>query len=150
MGGLVELARSACEELVRRLGDRVAAVALFGSVARGEHSERSDFDFLVVVRDFRDRDRRFKIYDALYSVLRRDITLIDVDEDSIFREDLVVTPLLLNIAWDGIVLYDPSGRLTRLFERIRRAVQGRLQRYRTRDGKYGWKPVKGDLGPIEV
>ncbi len=57
---MLELANRAARELVRRLGDKIVAVALFGSRARGEASAYSDYDFLVVVRDMNSRDRRFK------------------------------------------------------------------------------------------
>jgi predicted nucleotidyltransferase len=146
----LELPTKACENLVKRLGDRVVAVALFGSRARGEASEKSDFDFFVVVRDFDERDRRFKIYHCLHSVVKRDVTVIDVDEDELFREDLKIDSLLLNIIWDSVILYDPTGRLRELFERVKGAVKDKLERYRTRDGKYGWKPKSGELGVIEV
>jgi predicted nucleotidyltransferase len=146
----LELPTKACENLVKRLGDRVVAVALFGSRARGEASEKSDFDFFVVVRDFDERDRRFKIYHCLHSVVKRDVTVIDVDEDELFREDLRIDSLLLNIIWDSVILYDPTGRLRELFERVKDAVKDKLERYRTRDGKYGWKPKSGELGVIEV
>ncbi|MCC6003986.1 MAG: nucleotidyltransferase domain-containing protein [Thermofilum sp.] len=146
----LKLSAEACENLVRELGDRVVAVALFGSRARREASERSDFDFFVVVRNFNDRDRRFRIYHCLHSVVRRDVTVIDVDEGELFREDLEINPLLLNILWDSVILYDPTGRLRELSERVRNAVKGRLERYRTKDGKYGWKPKAGELTAIEV
>lgn len=42
-------------ELARRIADRIGEnfvrVSLFGSRARGDHGLRSDFDFLVVLRD---------------------------------------------------------------------------------------------------
>jgi len=49
-----------------------------------------------------------------------------------------------------VILYDPTGRLRELFERVKSAVKDKLERYRTRDGKYGWKPKSGELGVIEV
>jgi len=38
------LSAKACESLVKELGEKIVAVALFGSRARGEASEKSDFD----------------------------------------------------------------------------------------------------------
>ncbi|MGC9021064.1 MAG: nucleotidyltransferase domain-containing protein [Candidatus Methanodesulfokora sp.] len=147
---VVELSVEASRRLVKEFGDRIVAVSLFGSWARGEASERSDVDFFVVVRDFDESDRRFRIYDCLQKVVKRDVTVIDIDEEKLFREDLSIGSLLLNIAWDSIILYDPSGRLRELFERIRRAAAERLERYRTRDGKYGWRPRTGEFTAIEV
>jgi predicted nucleotidyltransferase len=146
----LELVHEACENLVKQLGDKIVAVSLFGSMARGEASDRSDLDFFVVVRNFRDKDRRFKIYHCLHSIVKRDLTVIDVDEDKLFRNDLEINSLLLNIIWDSIILYDPSGRLRELFERVKNAVKDKLERYRTRDGKYGWKPRTKEFKAIEV
>ncbi len=150
MVSIRDMVYEAVEELVKEFGNRIVAVALFGSFARDEASERSDFDFLVVVKNFNEINRRFLIYHQLYRVLKRDITLIDVDESSIFKEDLVITPLLLNIAWDSVILYDPTGRLSNLFERIREGVKGKLERYKTKDHKYGWKPKAESFTTIEV
>lgn len=141
----------AVERLVRELGEKIVAVALFGSRARGEVSERSDYDFFVVTRNLKGPGRRFKIYHPLYEELRRDVTVIDVEEGELFREDLSINSLLLNVAWDGVVLYDPTGKLSLLFERIRMAAKkAGLVRYRTKDGKYGWRPASGELTAIEV
>jgi len=146
----MKIIEKAVENLVEKLKGKIVAVALFGSRARGEATEKSDYDFLVVVKDMNPSTRRFQIYDSLYKVLKRDITVIDVSEDQIFREDLIVTPLLLNIAFDGVILYDPSGKLEKLFRRIRKAVENKLVRYKTVNGKYGWKPVSGELKRLEV
>jgi len=105
----LELSARACESLVKELGERIVAVALFGSRARGEASERSDF--LVVVRGFNDKDGRFKIYHCLHGVLKRDVTVIDLDEDKLFREGLRLDSFLLNVIWDSVILYDLTGRL---------------------------------------
>lgn len=41
---------SVVQSLLHHYGRKIAAVALFGSAARGEEDERSDLDFLVIVR----------------------------------------------------------------------------------------------------
>ncbi|MBS7655102.1 nucleotidyltransferase domain-containing protein [Candidatus Bathyarchaeota archaeon] len=136
----IELAYKASKALVNALGDKITGIALFGSWARNEACEYSDADFFIVVKEFKEEGRRFTIYHHLYNILKRDITIIDVDEENLFKEELTITPLLLNIAWDSIILYDPSGKLEKLFKRIKDAVKDKLERYRTKDGKYGWKP----------
>ncbi|KPV64823.1 MAG: Nucleotidyltransferase domain protein [Candidatus Bathyarchaeota archaeon BA1] len=150
---MLGLVKEAVNRLIEGLGDRVVAVALFGSLARSESSERSDIDLLVVVRGMRrGMERRFTIYDIVHKMVRRDVTIIDVDEEELFKEDIEVPPLLINIAWDALVLHDPSGRLSQLFERVRTIVNKlNLDRYKTQDGKYGWKSSKpGRLKPVEV
>ena len=72
-----------------------------------------------------------------------------MDLADISRDDLEVTPLLLNALYDGVIVYDRFGVLERLklktIELIRKA---NLMRYRTPDGKYGWKRANGK--PIEA
>jgi len=150
---LLDPVREAVNNLVERLDGKVVAVALFGSLARDELDDRSDVDLFVVVRGMpKGLKRRFIIYDTAYRTLKRDVTLIDVDEKELFREELEITPMLLNIAWDSRVLYDPEGKLSRLFERVKTLIKKlKLERYRTIDGKYGWKPrAPGLLKPAEV
>jgi len=51
-----------------------------------------------------------------------------------------VTPFLINVAFDGIVLYDEDEYVSQILDRIGRGVEkSGLIRYRTPDGKYGWK-----------
>jgi len=134
----------ALEALLDRFGEKVVAIALFDSLARMDAGERSDIDLFIIVRSVpRGLERRRMLYDAAHGGLggHRDVTIIDVEERELFSPSLEVTPLLLNIAWDSKVLYDPQGRLTNLFEEIRRMVErAGLERYKTPDGKYGWKP----------
>lgn len=145
-----EIERKATEELVKSLGDRIVAVALFGSRARGEGSDESDFDFFVVTEGDGETSR-VRLYDRLYRVLRRDVTLVDVEARSVFKPDLKISPMLLNIAWESVLLHDPSNRLADLFNRIKEAVRrSGLVRYRTPDGKHGWKTKVGELKAIEV
>jgi predicted nucleotidyltransferase len=150
---LLDLIREATQNLIERLGEKIVAVALFGSIARNEAIEVSDIDIFVVVTQMpTGLERRFLIYDTLHKTLKRDITIIDMDEKEIFREDLEITPMLLNIAWDSKVIYDPSGKLCKLFDRIKEVIKKlKLERYQTSDGKYGWKPaVPGPLKSVEV
>jgi predicted nucleotidyltransferase len=136
----------------------LVAVALFGSAAREEATEGSDLDFLVVLRGVpKSLERRYEVYrpirDALTMQSRkiRGITAIDLDEEFINDEDAEVTPLMLNIASDAAILYDPEGELSTFLRRVRRLIKvAGLQRYRTRDGKYGWRPKQGILQIIEA
>lgn len=137
---LVKYLRRASEDLKLVFKDGFAGLLLFGSYARGEAGERSDADVLVALRGLRGMDVRSRIYGILAVHLKKPVTLIDVDLTDISREDLEVTPLLLNVLYDGIVIYDERGVLTELKRKVFEAVEkAGLIRYRTPDGKYGWK-----------
>jgi len=110
--------KEAAQKLLKKFGDKVVTVAVFGSFARDEFKNKSDLDFFVVVRNWPKKImRRRLIYDTLHKCLKTDLTLIDVDEKDILKEDLKVTPLLLNIAYDAKILYD-RGNVSKLFRRI--------------------------------
>lgn len=139
---VVELCGLAVKSLLSRFGEDLLAVVLFGSYARGEAAGTSDLDFFVVARNL-PRDlirRRYLVYDALFPLLTEancDIKVIEADEEDIGG---VITPLTINIAHDGVILYDKTGQIARFFERVNEAVhKAGLTRYRTPDGKYGWK-----------
>ncbi|MBS7249909.1 MAG: nucleotidyltransferase domain-containing protein [Candidatus Freyarchaeota archaeon] len=139
-----EVRETAVNCLLGELGENLLGLALFGSVARGEGSERSDLDFFVVTRGVKgDREqRRRRVYHILAPVnrrFRRDVSVYTLEESEVTD----VTPLLINIAHDAVILFDPEGYLEKLFARVREAVRrAGLVPYRTRDGKIGWKPVR--------
>lgn len=114
------------------LGARLVAVILYGSRARREDRPDSDYDVLVIARDLPDdlveRSRFFQPYRARLG-LRVDLI---AKSPQLFESYLPA--VYLDIALDGVVLYDPSGyaqeKLTRLREIIdeaglyRKAVPG--------------------------
>ena len=131
-------------DLERFLGDEFLGLMLFGSWARGEAEESSDVDVFIVLRSLRGFEARSAIYSVLAKCVKRALTLIDVRADELFREELELTPLLLNILVDGIVIYDKTGKLGELASKVRQFVNSMgLVRYRTPDGKYGWKRLDG-------
>jgi predicted nucleotidyltransferase len=133
----------ACD-LEKLLGDEFLGLMLFGSWARGEARNYSDVDVLIVLRSLRGFEVRSSIYNVLAKCVKRAVTLIDVRADELFKGELELTPLLLNILVDGIVIYDKTGKLSELTSKVRRFVNSiGLIKYRTPDGKYGWKRLDG-------
>ena len=124
------------------MGYRFKACILFGSVARSVAHEKSDIDLLVVTKGLSKNTvkRRSRIQSALAEVrnkLKRDISIVDFELGEF--ED--VTPLLINIAHDGVILYDKDREITELFNKIRKAIKkAGLVKYYTPEGKYGWRP----------
>ncbi len=139
----------ASADLKSALGDGFAGLLLFGSHARAEAREGSDVDILVVLRGLRGMSIRSRIYEIIAEHVRRPLTLVDVDLEEISRDDLVITPLLMNALYDGIIAYDETGVLVRLKSKVMQLVRkANLVRYRTSDGKYGWK--RADDKPLEA
>jgi uncharacterized protein len=66
-----------------RFGPRIAALALFGSQARGDASEDSDVDILVVIDDLSQEDARE--IDALVG-------------DILTQSDVLLSPLVMGTA----------------------------------------------------
>jgi len=79
---IIEKLKEATKELSLKYGDKIVALGLFGSYARGEETEKSDVDMLVIVNKWkRGVERRYHIYDILHKHIKKDITLIDIDLD---------------------------------------------------------------------
>lgn len=149
LDALLEGLRRASEDLKSVFGEGFTGLLLFDSYARGEAKEDSDVDLLVVLRGLRGMSVRSRIYRVLTKHVGLPLTLIDVDLNDLTRDDLVVTPLLMNALYDGIVVYDDSGVLAELKSKVGELIRkAGLIRYRTRDGKYGWK--RRDDKPLRV
>jgi len=122
----------------------VKAVLVFGSRARGESTDRSDIDLLVLHEECAIKDpvmRRRRLYNLLREALGNryeDITLIDMKLQDFLRP-AEVTPLLLNVYWDGVVVYDRTRALHNFLLNIReRIVKSGLRR--VADGRaYRWE-----------
>lgn len=92
------------QDLMRRL--EIAAVFLFGSQAHGLATERSDFDFAVLVKDkkiLEDYRRKNKIYETLYNLLSGKIKkLCNIDIVFLQTADL---QLKYHVVKNGHLLY---------------------------------------------
>lgn len=145
-------------EVRAELGARLTAVALYGSVARGEAHRWSDIDLFVVHRG--DRETVSEAF--LHAKLRlRDRPLarelaargVPTAPVAVYRseEELADTPwLMLDMTHHGILLFDPRGVLHRKLERLRaRLEELGSRRIELDDGSWYWD-LKPDLRPGEV
>ena len=139
------------------LGDDLVAIALFGSVARGEARPDSDLDLYVVTRrpvvgDPRLRPMWERIdaspeYQALVAAgYQPALSPVLHTVEDLRRHSWI----LLDITHHGIVLYDPASVL----ERELNAVRGRMaelgsRRVELADGSWYWD-LKPDWRPGEV
>ena len=99
-----QLLKEFAAELRQRLGSRVRRILLFGSRARGDAREGSDYDMLVVV-DHRTPEVRSVILDIESGLMDRYGTLVATvlrSEDEWQRTQGF--PLACNIAREGVPL----------------------------------------------
>ncbi len=105
------------ESLKKGLGERLIAIVLFGSRARGDAHEGSDWDVFVIAQDLPIRifQRHLFLKAQLPPRWRADFSILAKTPEEF---ESSVSSLYLDIALDGMVLYDPRGyaheKLTRL------------------------------------
>lgn len=96
---------SVLEEMTGRIVARFAPrkIILFGSRARGNHSEDSDYDFVVVLDNCRDRRRTaVEIRGELADIMAgKDILVVSSSE----IEEPAKSPILREALRDGQVVY---------------------------------------------
>ena len=145
-------------EVRNRLGSRLSAVALYGSVARGQAHAASDIDLFVVHRDV--RASVFEVFLEVALQLRDHSLTAELRARDLPTEpfpvlrsevELADTPwLLLDICDHGIILFDPRAVLARKLERLSlRLRELGSRRVELADGSWYWD-LKPDLRPGEV
>jgi predicted nucleotidyltransferase len=142
-----------------RLGEQLLAVALYGSLARGQGRPTSDMDLLIVYRGDRmavfDQFMDMLLYDLVDTLewmeLRREGLKPDPYPVFFNEAELADTPwLLLDIQDHGIILYDPHAILQRKFESLRRRLtELGSRKVVLQDGSWYWD-LKPDWKPGEV
>lgn len=152
------LAEDYAEALRRSLGERLVAVVLFGSVARGEATRTSDVDLLVVVEGL--PPRRFERYACLEAADRA----VEPQVRALWRQGIPVeisvilktpeeasriTPLYLDLTEDACILYEREPLISSVLERLRERLRA-LGAQRKRQGSFRYWDLKPDLQPGEV
>ena len=145
-------------EVRDRIGADMSAVALYGSVARGQAHAASDIDLFVVHRG--ERAVVFEIFLEVALQLRGhplvgELQARDIPTEPypVFRseEELADTPwILLDVCDHGIILFDPREVLARKLASLRvRLRELGSRRIELADGSWYWD-LKPDLRPGEV
>jgi predicted nucleotidyltransferase len=140
---LDELKRDILNGLFQNFRGAIEGVVLFGSVARGEARRKSDVDVLVFTGDdgLVRFERDLRAYLALKPVRAKykvDMTVITLN----LKEAFDITPPLMNIASDGVALFDSGGKVRSFLSAVKGAVeQAGFVRYKVGNA-YGWKTSK--------
>lgn len=151
------LAARVVAEYRAALGDDLVAVALFGSVARGQARPHSDLDLYVVTRAasladprLRETSRHIEASDE-YVALARAGYRPTPSPVTHTVDDLARHPwILLDITHHGIVLYDPELVLERELDAVRRRMaELGSRRVELPDGSWYWD-LKPDWRPGDV
>ena len=115
------LLNQAVEALNRQMGDRLVAIVLFGSRARGEAQEDSDWDLLVLAHDLPPRlFQRHRLLKQMLPAGSRGYISLLAKTPQEFEASLPA--LYLDIALDGIVLYDSDGYIHEKLAQLRRLI----------------------------
>jgi uncharacterized protein len=93
------------KELKKLYGNNLSEVILYGSQARGDYSENSDIDLLVILKSILSASKEIdRIVDKIYDINLKYNTLISVIPISSDEYEKVRSPLILNIKNEGIVV----------------------------------------------
>ncbi len=119
----ISLLSGVVSKLREGLGEDLVAVVLFGSRARGEAREGSDWDVLVIANSLPGRtlERAIWLKRMLPAAYRGEISLLARTPEEFMSS---LPDLYLDIASDGVILYDTDDFMA---ERLR-SLQGLIHR----------------------
>jgi predicted nucleotidyltransferase len=130
-------------------GERLIALVLFGSQARGEGGETSDWDLLLIAKELSlgSLKRHLALKRALPPLWRGRVALLAKTPEEF---EARLPALYLDIAHDGIVLYDPTGYAARRLARIRQLREEAGLERRERGGELVWDWTRPPVGPWKI
>ena len=144
--------------LLKRWGDKLVSLVVFGSVARGDARRDSDIDLLIVAKELpRSRFRRQEMFEEAESEVGHLIeelwnrgyttdfspVILSVEEAERHR------PLYLDMVEDAVVVYDKDGFMQRILSELTERLQ-ELGAERVWIGKKWYWRLKKDYKPGEV
>lgn len=110
------------DALKQALSDNLVAVVLFGSRARGEADENSDWDLLVIARHLPEKPFKRHLYlkKMLPDIWRGQVAILAKTPEEF---EAYLPSLFLDIALDGSILYDSDGYIADRLNRVQRLIQ---------------------------
>lgn len=128
------------------LGERLISIVLFGSQARGEAKEGSDYDLFIVADGLPPKPfkRVLFIRSPLEGQFPEKICIIAKTPQEVMTD---FPSLFLDLALDGIILFDKDDFFKKLKNRIREIIQQAGLQRKIEKGKIYWAwqnpPQKG-------
>jgi len=139
-----EVSKEVVASLKEGLGKKLVSVILFGSRARGESDESSDWDLLVLAEGLPE------VTLTRYQFLKRLIPAVWRGRFSILAKtpeefESCLSPLWLDIALDGLILYDPKGFAGDRLNRLKRLIrdEGLIRDSIGKDLVWRWESFPG-------
>lgn len=128
------------------LGDKLISFVLFGSHARGEGKSSSDYDLFIIVEDLPSRpfQRLIFIRTPLKGQFDERLCIIAKTREEVLNS---FPPLFLDLAIDGIILFDKDNFFSQLQIRIKEIIQQAGLKRKKIDEEFYWTwenpPQKG-------
>jgi hypothetical protein len=157
-GGFDDILAAVLDASRRHYGDRLIALAVFGSVGRGTMRPNSDIDLLLVVDPLPDRrlarvEEFAPVEAAVADRLRAARAAgIETELSPVFRTPAELaqgSPLLLDMTEDARTLHDPDNVLAGALQRLRDRLAA-LGARRIRRGNAWFWDLKPDYRPGDV
>jgi len=139
---------SKLEQVVRvfrgKLGESLLGIALFGSTTRGEARSDNDWDIFIITKQLPPNAFERQMY--LRSLLPIEVgTKASVMAKTREEFEGKLLPVHLDIAADGMILFDPEGYLENKFKQIRRILEkeGLIRKKVHNTWVWAWKKSRG-------
>jgi predicted nucleotidyltransferase len=119
------------------LGDELITIVIFGSRARGDYKENSDFDILIIADNLPERHlaRMGYIREPLLNFDEKVQVLAKTPDEF----DSVFPPLYLDIALDGKILVDKDGFMENRLRKIKKIIRDSSLYRIKKDDEFLWQ-----------